>query len=62
MLTNGRFAQSAGAELMSMGYRIGTTISSFAPKLALKREITNADDVKNSDVMLVGVEYKPGKK
>jgi hypothetical protein len=53
---------SAAAELMSMGYRIDTTIGSFAPKLALKREITDANDVKNSDVMLDGVEYKPGKK
>ena len=53
---------SAAAELMSMGYRIDTTIGSFAPKLALRREITDADEVKNSDVMLNGVEYKPGKK
>ena len=53
---------SAAAELMSMGYRIDTTIGSFAPKLALKREITDANDVKNSDVMLDGVEYNPGKK
>ena len=53
---------SAASELMSMGYRIDTTIGSFVPKLALKREITDADEVKNSDVMLDGVEYKPGKK
>ena len=53
---------SAAAELMSMGYRIDTTIGSFAPKLALRREITDADEVKNSDVILNGVEYKPGKK
>lgn len=53
---------SAAAELMSRGYRIDTTIGSFAPKLALRREITDADEVKNSDVMLNGVEYKPGKK
>ena len=31
---------SAASELMSMGYRIDTTIGSFVPKLALKREIT----------------------
>ena len=53
---------SAAAELMSMGYRIDTTIGSFAPKLALRREITDADEVNNSDVMLNGVEYKPGKR
>jgi hypothetical protein len=40
---------TAAAELMSMGYRIDTTIGSFAPKLALRREITDAADVKNSD-------------
>jgi hypothetical protein len=53
---------SAASELMSMGYRIDTTIGSFTPKLALKREITDANDVRNSDVMLDGVEYKSGKK
>ena len=53
---------SAAAELMAMGYRIDTTIGSFAPRLALRREITDADEVMNSDVMLNGVEYKPGKK
>lgn len=53
---------SAASELMSMGYRIDTPIGSFAPRLALKREITDADDVKNSDVKLDGVEYNPGKK
>ena len=36
---------SAAAELMAMGYRIDTTIGSFAPRLALKREITDADEV-----------------
>ena len=46
---------------MAMGYRIDTCIGSFAPKLALVREITDPDDVKNSDVRLDGVEYNPGK-
>jgi len=31
------------------------------PKLGLKREITNADDVKNSDVVIEGVDYNSGK-
>ena len=31
------------------------------PKLGLKREITNADDVEDSDVQLEGVDYNPGK-
>ena len=54
------FLKAAGA-LMARGYRIDTPIGSFAPKLALKREITDPDDVKDSDVMLDGVEYVPGK-
>ena len=49
------------AELMAMGYRIDTPIGSFVPKLKLRREITDANDVKNSDVELEGVDYNPGK-
>jgi hypothetical protein len=54
------FVKAAGA-LMAQGYRIDTPIGSFAPKLTLKREVTNPDDVKDSDVVLDGVEYIPGK-
>lgn len=49
------------AELMARGYRIETPIGSFVPKLGLKREITDADEVNDSDVMLEGVDYNPGK-
>ena len=59
-LVMGEFLKVA-AMLMAQGYRIDTPIGSFAPKLALKREITNPDDVRNSDVMLDGVDYIPGK-
>lgn len=52
----------AASELMSMGYRIETPIGSFAPKLALKREITDPEQVKDSDVELDGVDYQPGKR
>ena len=31
------------------------------PKLGLKREITDADEVEDSDVELEGVDYNPGK-
>ena len=55
------FLRAAG-ELMAMGYRIETPIGSFAPKLAMKREVTNADDVKDSDIMLSGVEFVPSKR
>ena len=49
------------SELMARGYRIDTPIGSFVPKLGLKREITNADDVDDSDVQLEGVDYNSGK-
>ena len=49
------------SELMAMGYRIDTPIGSFVPKLGLTREITDADEVKDSDVVLEGVDYNPGK-
>ena len=54
------FLKAAGA-LMAQGYRIDTPIGSFAPKLALTREVTDPDDVKDSDVTLNGVEYIAGK-
>lgn len=54
------FLKAAG-EMMAMGYRVDTPIGSFVPKLKLKREITDADEVKDSDVMLDGVDYNPGK-
>ena len=49
------------SELMARGYRIDTPIGSFVPKLGLKREITNADEVDDDDVQLEGVDYNPGK-
>ena len=55
------FIKGAG-ELMAKGYRIDTPIGSFVPRLALKREITDPDDVDDGDVELDGVDYNPGKK
>ena len=55
------FIKGAG-ELMAMGYRIDTPIGSFVPRLALKREITDPEEVDDKDVELDGVDYKPGKK
>lgn len=49
------------AEWLVKGYRVETPIGSFAPKLKLRREITDADEVEDSDVELDGVEYTPGK-
>lgn len=54
------FLRAAG-ELMAMGYRVDTPIGSFAPRLALKREMTDADEVTGHDVEFNGVEYNPGK-
>lgn len=59
-LVMGEFLRAA-ATLMARGYRIDTPIGSFAPRLALRREITNPDEVKDSDVLLDGVDYIPGK-
>ncbi|MBQ8008135.1 MAG: hypothetical protein IJ256_01205 [Bacteroidaceae bacterium] len=54
------FMRAAGW-FLSEGYRIETPIGSFAPKLSLKRKVTNANEVKDRDVQLEGVEYNPGK-
>ena len=54
------FMRAAGW-FLSEGYRIETPIGSFAPKLALKRQVTSADEVRDRDVKLEGVEYNPGK-
>ena len=54
------FVRVAG-QFLAEGYRIDTPIGSFAPKLSLARQITDADEVKDRDVRLDGVEYNPGK-
>ena len=54
------FVRVAG-RFLAEGYRIDTPIGSFAPKLSLAKQITDADEVKDCDVRLDGVEYNPGK-
>ena len=54
------FLRVAGRYLAE-GYRIDTPIGSFAPKLSLARQVTDAEEVKDRDVRLDGVEYNPGK-
>ena len=49
------------AEWLVKGYRGETPLGSFAPKLRLKREITDPDEVSDRDVELDGIEYTPGK-
>lgn len=51
------FIQATGYYL-SEGYRIETLIGSFAPKIGLKRELTDPDEVKTADVLFEGIEYK----
>jgi len=43
---------------MSRGYRIDTPLGTFAPKIGLKRKVTDPDDVKHDDVELKGIEYQ----
>ncbi len=42
---------------LAEGYRMETLIGSFAPKIGLRRTITDPDDVKDKDVRLEGIEY-----
>ena len=51
------FIQATGYYL-SKGYRIETLIGSFAPKIGLKRELTDPDQVKNYYVQFEGIDYK----
>ena len=51
------FIEATGYYL-SEGYRVETLIGSFAPKIGLKRELTDPDEVKTTDVLFEGVEYK----
>ena len=52
------FVRVAG-RFLAEGYRIDTPIGSFAPKLSLAKQLTDADQVKDRDVRLegVGVEF-----
>ncbi|MBQ8155699.1 MAG: hypothetical protein IJ082_05190 [Prevotella sp.] len=54
------FIRAAG-RFLAEGYRIETPIGSFAPKLALTKQATDPDAIKDRDVKLDGVEYNPGK-
>lgn len=59
-LVMGEFLRIA-SEKLAQGIRIETPIGSFAPRLKLTREVTCAEDVRNSDVTLDGIDYNPGK-
>ncbi len=51
------FIEATGYYL-SEGYRVETLIGTFAPKIGLKRELTAPDEVKTTDVLFEGIEYK----
>lgn len=51
------FIEATGYYL-SEGYRVETLIGSFAPKIGLKCELTDPDEVKTTDVLFEGIEYK----
>lgn len=51
------FIEATGYYL-SEGYRVETLIGSFAPKIGLRRELTDPDEVKTTDVLFEGIEYK----
>lgn len=51
------FIEATGYYL-SEGYRVETLIGSFAPKIGLMRELTDPDEVKTTDVLFEGIEYK----
>ena len=46
---------------MAMGYSIETPIGVFSPKLELKRELTNPDEINHDDAKLGGINYKCAK-
>ncbi len=48
-------------EWFAAGYRIETPIGTFSPKLKLKRQVTDTDDISHDDVELDGIEFQPSK-
>ena len=48
-------------EWFASGYRIETPIGTFSPKLKLKRQVTDPDDISHDDVELDGIEFQPSK-
>jgi nucleoid DNA-binding protein len=46
----------AAPEWLAKGYRIETPFGSFAPKVRLKRQVTDPDDIYHDDIELEGDE------
>lgn len=51
----------AAPEWMAQGYKIETPIGIFSPRLKMKRDITNPDEVGNNDVEVDGVDCRISK-
>ena len=51
----------AAPEWMAQGYKIETPIGIFSPRLKMKRDITNPDEVGNTDVEVDGVDCRISK-
>lgn len=43
---------------MSRGFRIETPIGCFTPKIGLKRQVTDPDDIMHDDAELLGIDYQ----
>lgn len=54
------FMQAAG-EFLAKGYNVKTPFGTFSPRLALKRKVTNPDEVTEDDVTLKGVDFRCNK-
>ena len=50
--------EDVAAKFMSQGYTIETPIGNFEPKLEMKRQISNPDDVQHDDVQLDGIQFR----
>ena len=46
------------SQWMAEGYRIETPIGTFAPKIKLKRHVTDPDEIQHDDVELDGIDYQ----
>lgn len=53
--------EDVATRFMSQGYTIETPIGTFEPKLDMKRQVTNPDEVHHDDVQLEGIQFRASK-
>lgn len=51
------FMRAAG-EFIAKGYRVETPFGTFSPRLGLKREVSNPDEVTENDVTFEGIDFR----